>query len=125
VVNPLPLGDKPLAIIGALAVLGCPALRANIEAGILLFILEEECVELLFICERLPASLAGMSARLDIPFVHQASLIIVHLSTTATFYLGWSPPETECSSEQNPAGFGDHALVSGYRFKNAVESANT
>jgi hypothetical protein len=65
------LGNKPLPIRRTLAVLGLPALLADIHARVLVAFLQQERPALLGVGKRLLTRLADMRAGLDIPFVHQ------------------------------------------------------
>ena len=69
--NALPLRDKALSIIGAIAVLRLPARRANVEPEILLLLLKKQGVKRLLIGKLLFASLAGVRPRLNVPFAYQ------------------------------------------------------
>ena len=67
---PLPIGNKSFAVARAVAVLLLPAGFTNIRAPEILFCVEQERVVRLFINEAAAAGLAGMAARLNVPFVH-------------------------------------------------------
>lgn len=69
-IDALPVGNESSAIRRALAVLGFPAILANVEPFVGVLVIEQKRMKRLFIGEGLSASLAGMRARLDIPVDH-------------------------------------------------------
>jgi len=70
-IDALPIGNEPFAVARAFAVLLLPAGFTNVQAVEILFLVEQERVISLLIDKAAPASAARMSARLNIPFVHQ------------------------------------------------------
>jgi len=72
-IDALPMRDESFFVHGALAVLGFPAIFANVEAMISLGLVEEQSVEGLLIRKWLLTRLTGMRARLNIPINHRQS----------------------------------------------------
>src|ERR1051325_1838681 len=73
--NALPMRNESLPIRGALAELSAPAVLADIQGRVGVFLVEEKSVKAFLIGEMFMARLTQMAAALDIPIDHSARLL--------------------------------------------------
>src|ERR1043165_9741677 len=70
-IHALPVGNETFAVLCALAVLGLPALLANIRPAKLRFLLEQQRVIMLPVGKSSAAAITDVAARLYVPFRHE------------------------------------------------------